>query len=294
MDPLSKPVQVSTHPAAPAGMESLSGVPRTVLAAYNRAVAEMRTASPNCRLPVALLAAIGKVESGHARDGAVDGSGTTLRPILGPVLDGSGGFAAIRNTYGTKWGQSGDWARAVGPMQFIPSTWARWGSGGNPSNVHDAALAAGRYLCADGRNLSTTAGLREAILSYNHSADYLNTVTQWMNVYSAGILPSPDGGLAASQNAGPAPLPSAGSGSGAAEPAADKPDPKPRPNSPAPEPQPGPSKPPSKPPHDDKPGDGSEEPKPDPKPDPTRAVLSPVLEPVGGLVKEVTGLLPPR
>ncbi|AJE87250.1 putative secreted protein [Streptomyces albus] len=291
-DPLSEPVRVSTHPNAPAATGSLAGVPRTVLAAYHRAVAEMKSSNPGCRLPVALLAAIGKVESGHARGGAVDSSGTTLRPILGPELNGSGGFAAIRNIYGTKWGQSGAWARAVGPMQFIPSTWARWGSGGNPSNVHDAALAAGRYLCANGRDLSTQAGLREAILSYNHSTEYLNTVSQWMKVYSGGILPSPDGDLPVS----PAADHSTGSGSGAAAPAAHKPKPKPQSPAPEPKPEPGPGKPSPKPPHDDKPGDkpGDEpgKPKPGQKPGPVTTVLSPVLETVDGVVKGVTDLLP--
>jgi hypothetical protein len=169
-----------------------SDIPTTVLAAYQRSAASLAKSDPACHLPVALLAAIGEVESGQADDGAVDSSGTTLQPIVGPVLDGSDGYAAIRNTYGTQWGQNGPWARAVGPMQFIPSTWAVWGGGGDPSNVYAAALAAGRYLCADGQDLSTAAGLSSAIESYNDSAQYLAAVLQWMNVYSGGIVPVAD------------------------------------------------------------------------------------------------------
>ena len=79
-------------------------------------------------------------------------------------------------------------------MQFIPSTWVRWGADGNgdgkkdPSNIFDATLAAGRYLCADGRNLSTLPGLDAAVLSYNHSQPYLQTVLAWGMAYRDGAL----------------------------------------------------------------------------------------------------------
>jgi membrane-bound lytic murein transglycosylase B len=49
------------------------------------------------------------------------------------------------------WDSDTVWDRAVGPMQFIPDTWQRWGADGNgdgaagPNNLDDAALAAGRY-----------------------------------------------------------------------------------------------------------------------------------------------------
>ena len=36
------------------------------------------------------------------------------------------------------------WMRAAGPMQFLPGTWAVYGAGGNPHNINDATLAAGR------------------------------------------------------------------------------------------------------------------------------------------------------
>ncbi|MEE1789227.1 hypothetical protein PUR28_00175, partial [Streptomyces sp. BE308] len=99
-----------------------------------------------------LLAAIGKVESGQARGGRVDARGTSLTPILGPVLNGAG-FATIRDP--DNGADDGDTAydRAVGPMQGIPSTGAHWGTDGNadgrkdPNNIYDAALAAGHYLC---------------------------------------------------------------------------------------------------------------------------------------------------
>ena len=77
----------------------------------------------------------------------MDRRGRTLSPILGPVLDGAGDFAAITDTDGGGWDGDTTWDRAVGPMQFIPSSWAVWGRDGDgdgrsdPSDIDDAALA---------------------------------------------------------------------------------------------------------------------------------------------------------
>src|SRR2546421_8832454 len=174
------------------------GIPVTVLHAYQQAVDNTKTADPGCRLPVPLLAAIGEVESGHARGGDVDAQGTTRTPILGPRLDGSSGVAAIADTDHGVYDGDTVWDRAVGSMQFIPSTWRHWAADGNadgmadPNNVFDAALAAGRYLCAAGGDVATPEGLRRAVLAYNHSESYLNLVLAWMRVYSGGPLAVPD------------------------------------------------------------------------------------------------------
>ncbi len=84
-------------------------------------------------------------------------------------------------------------------MQFIPGTWRSWGADGNgdgrkdPHNIHDAALAAGRYLCAGDRDLTGSAQLRAAVLSYNHSDAYLRTVLAWFDFYRKGAHAVPDG-----------------------------------------------------------------------------------------------------
>ncbi len=175
-----------------------SGIPATVLRAYRAAETSVARTDPGCRLPWELLAAIGKVESGQARGGAVDRDGTTLGRITGPALDGRG-FALIRDTDGGAHDGDTVYDRAVGPMQFLPSTWARWGTDGNgdgradPNNVFDAALAAGHYLCAGGRDLGRPADLDRAVLSYNHSRSYLRLVRYWLAFYRHGVHTVPDG-----------------------------------------------------------------------------------------------------
>ncbi|MEZ3179788.1 lytic transglycosylase domain-containing protein [Streptomyces pimonensis] len=198
LPPLTTP---DTAPAAPAlvrDLRSQSGIPATVLRAYRAAEAFVGRTDPGCRLPWELLAAIGKVESGQARGGAVDRNGTTRGRITGPPLDGRG-FALIRDTDGGAHDGDTVYDRAVGPMQFLPSTWARWGTDGNgdgradPNNVFDAALAAGRYLCAGDRDLGRAADLDRAVLGYNHSRPYLRLVRYWLDFYSRGVHTVPDG-----------------------------------------------------------------------------------------------------
>jgi membrane-bound lytic murein transglycosylase B len=63
-------------------------------------------------------------------------------------------------------------------MQFIPSTWNNWASDGNgdgrgdPQQIDDAALAAGRYLCTGGRDMGSAKGWWAGVLSYNNSVSY--------------------------------------------------------------------------------------------------------------------------
>jgi len=186
--------EVMSEPAGTAGV----AIPAVMLAAYKQAGSTTAAADPACQLPWALLAGIGKVESDHADGGRVTPAGVAAPPILGPVLDGSAGTAAISATGGARWATAGSWARAVGPMQFLPSSWALFGVDGNgdgvadPQNIHDADLTAARYLCAGGRDLATPAGVAAAVLSYNHSLTYLRAVLAWTAAYTAGVIAAPN------------------------------------------------------------------------------------------------------
>lgn len=198
LPPLNTPGKPGTSIDLPATGTTEAGIPATVLAAYKQAERTIAGSDPGCHVPWQLLAAIGKVESGQARGGRVDAEGTTLSPILGPVLNGVG-FANISDTDNGAYDDDSTHDRAVGPMQFIPSTWETWGQDANadgrrdPNNIYDAALAAGRYLCADGRDLAVKSDLDQAILGYNHSREYLRTVLSWFEYYKRGTHEVPDG-----------------------------------------------------------------------------------------------------
>jgi len=178
-------------------------IPGVVFEAYLRAEDKMAQLVPGCKLDWALLAGIGKIESNHANNGRVNAVGDATPKILGPVLNGSPGVAAIRDTDGGRLDGDTAWDRAVGPMQFIPSTWATFGADGNedgnvdPNNVYDAALGAGRYLCAAGGDMTKQEDRAKAVFRYNNSTTYVQTVLKWAKEYSENVnaLPSlPDTG----------------------------------------------------------------------------------------------------
>lgn len=174
-----------------------TGIGPVALRAYARATLQAALDAPACGLGWSTLAAIGAVESGHGTHGGAtlleDGRPTV--PIVGPALDGGPGVAAIPATPESfAWHGDPDWDHAVGPMQFIPSTWARWATDGDgdgvadPQDVDDAAAAAARYLCASGGDLATGEGWWAAALSYNRS-----------EAYAAQVLATADGYAVASR-----------------------------------------------------------------------------------------------
>jgi hypothetical protein len=180
-----------------------SGIPAQVLDAYRRAANEQAGRTPGCHLPWTVLAAIGSIESNHARGGLLTADGTTTSPILGPVLNG-GQFAALSDTDAGVLDGDPVWDRAVGPMQFIPSTWSRWAistrpmATPDPNNIFDATTTAAAYLCANNRDLADPNQLNQAILSYNRSEEYLRAVLAWNAKYASGVsdLPAPAVGSA--------------------------------------------------------------------------------------------------
>jgi membrane-bound lytic murein transglycosylase B len=165
------------------GPRSVPDIPNRMLVAYIRAAQWSSVVDPACHMTWWALAAIGRVESGHAGRSAIAIGGETFPHIVGIPLDGTAGTAVIPDTDGGRWDGDVRFDRAVGPMQFIPGTWRSAGvdaSGdgiADPNNVYDATFAAARYLCAGagGLRADTEAGFRAAAFSYNHSAAYVNT-----------------------------------------------------------------------------------------------------------------------
>lgn len=195
--PTSFRVAVATISAPPPPMIVNSpgalGIPAMALSAYRNAELKMAAAAPGCGVSWNLLAGIGRIESMHANGGATDARGTAIQPIYGPTLDGTlpGNEIIIQSSVGNRV----TYARAMGPMQFLPGTWARYATDGDddgvadPQNLFDSTLAAARYLCSGGLNLRDPAQVMAALLRYNNSMPYAQNVLGWAAGYATGVFP---------------------------------------------------------------------------------------------------------
>lgn len=168
-----------------------SQIPERPLAAYAGAAAHLAETEEACGIGWNTLAGIGQVESVHgAYDGAeIDEGGDVEPPITGVPLDGSEGVLEIPDTDDGELDGDQEWDRAAGPMQFIPQTWQRYAADGNQDgeadvhNIDDAALAAARYLCEEGGDLTTDRGWNDAVSAYNQSVPYANEVADYAEGY---------------------------------------------------------------------------------------------------------------
>ena len=109
-------------------------------------LADFKAAGTEYGIPWTVLAAIGEVESGDGQDDGPSSAG------------------------------------ALGPMQFLPSTWKLYGDGGNIMDPADAIPAAARLLVASG----APGNLQQAVFSYNHSSAYVTDVLSWAARYAVG------------------------------------------------------------------------------------------------------------
>jgi hypothetical protein len=146
------------------GQSTIEGLTTVAYDAYTRSARALEEEQPKCGLRWELLAAIGRTESNHGA-GRIDANGDTSPPILGPPIGG--------DTDGGEWDTDPTRDRAVGPMQFIPSSWRKWGADGNadtadPSNISTrrsppVATFAGRPVI----HSFSREGVAAAIGSYN-------------------------------------------------------------------------------------------------------------------------------
>ena len=109
-------------------------------------LADFKKAGAGYGIAWTVLAAIGEVESGDGQDDGPSSAG------------------------------------ALGPMQFLPSTWKLYGDGGNIMDPADAIPAAARLLIASG----APGNLQQAVFAYNHSQSYVTDVLDQSARYAAG------------------------------------------------------------------------------------------------------------
>lgn len=183
-------------------LATVEGVDFTLVAldAYDRAAASTADEDPACGVRWWAIAGISRVEGNHGTYGgaALDERGDATKRIIGIQLNGTNNTQVVPDSDDGALDGDPAYDRAVGPMQFIPQTWARFAADGNeddvstPFNLYDATLAAARYLCRASSGLDADDGLRAAYFSYNRSDAYVARVLSYARRYERSItLPDP-------------------------------------------------------------------------------------------------------
>lgn len=182
--------------------------------AYIEGAERARVLVPSCAVDPLFLAGFGKIESGHgtANGAKIMPNGMVEPKIMGPPLDGSGvggNTTAMTNKLSAAerpiYGVTGQYDQAVGPMQFLASTFkglqpAPTFKDGQttpptPHSYSDATLGAAILLCSEGNGLQDDAGMRKGAYAYNRSSAYVDKVMAEYNRLKAAL---PAGGTTAS------------------------------------------------------------------------------------------------
>lgn len=170
------PVLSDPAASAKAATPELAGIDPAVAQAYSAAAELMATQKPDCHMRWQIVAGIWSVESSSVAGHTISTTGQITPAIVGPPI-------GYPDTDHGKWDGLSNEDRAVGPGQFLPSTFVAFGIDANddgvadPHNVYDAAASTANYLCGDDHgNLSDPGALRAAIFRYNHSNTYVDSV----------------------------------------------------------------------------------------------------------------------
>jgi cell wall-associated NlpC family hydrolase len=166
---VSSPVQAraaATGSALQSWADGLAGpldIPARALLGYANGELVLRSEAPRCHLSWVTLAGLGKAGSDHGRihGGRLDANGLPSRPLGAAPLQGAAGENATD--------------QRSGPLQLAPRQWSAAGrdvpGSAHPDvqDVDDAAIAAGRTLCAGGTDLSAGDSWWKAIARYRDS-----------------------------------------------------------------------------------------------------------------------------
>ncbi len=152
-------------------------IPRRAMYAYATATVTLGDEQPDCHLSWVTLAGVGRTTTDHGRvnDGTVSEDGTMSEPIdTVEVRDFAGDLVSAPG--------------AAGPLQLSPEVWESFQAsptGGTPDiqNIDDAALTAGRAMCADGRDLSDGDGWLDGVSVLQDEPLFLHRVLATANIY---------------------------------------------------------------------------------------------------------------
>jgi cell wall-associated NlpC family hydrolase len=159
-------------------------IPLRAMQGYAKTTIELGKEQPGCHLSWITLAAVGKTTTDHGRVGGdqLAESGVPVKPL---------GTIEVKDFYN----RVVSTAHASGPLQLTPSIWTQFqksASGGtpDPQNIDDAALTAGRALCAGGRDLSKGDDWWAAVTALQPAPLFLHRTLATANVYgTVGLSP---------------------------------------------------------------------------------------------------------
>ena len=155
-------------------------VPEIAVQAYGYAQVVMDRTDPACHVTWTTLAAVGQKESRHGQAGGakLGEGGRSVPPIVGPLLDGKGGRAEVKDTDAGAFDGDSRFDRAMGPLKLMPSMWSAQAIDADtdgildPYDIDDAALALARLLCSGNDDLSVGTGWNAAVARYHSGTSY--------------------------------------------------------------------------------------------------------------------------